>query len=60
MKDTRYSERLKHLKLPSLAYRHRRGVIIRCFEIVRELDDIPCEKYFIFVEKKVLKDTLIN
>ncbi len=35
-----YEERLKHLKLPSLLYRRRRGDMIQTFKIVHGLDDI--------------------
>ena len=31
LRDLSYQDRLKHLKLPSLAHRRRRGDIIQCF-----------------------------
>ena len=42
----------KHLKLPSLAHRRRRGDIIQCFKIIKGLDDIPCERFFTFAESR--------
>ena len=42
LRDLSYQDRLKHLKLPSLAHRRRRGDIILCFKIIKGLDDIPC------------------
>ena len=47
-----YHDRLKRLKLPSLAHRRRRGDIIQCFKIIRGLDDIPCERFFTFAESR--------
>ena len=47
-----YQDRLKHLKLPSLAHRRRRGDIIQCFKIIKGLDDIPCERFFTFAESR--------
>ena len=47
-----YQDRLKHLKLPSLAHRRRKGDIIQCFKILKGLDDIPCERFFTFAESR--------
>ena len=52
LKEMSYHDRLKHLKLPSLAHRRRRGDIIQCFKIIRGLDDIPCERFFTFAESR--------
>lgn len=45
MKNMRYSERFKYLKLPNLAHRHRSD-ILKCFKNCTSLDVIPCEKIF--------------
>ena len=52
VKNLSYHDRLKHLKLPSLAHRCRRGDIIQCFKIIKGLDDIPCERFFAFAESR--------
>ena len=52
LRDLSYQDRLKHLKLPSLARRRRRGDIIQCFKIIKGLDDIPCERFFTFAESR--------
>ena len=52
LRDLSYQDRLKHLKLPSLAHRRRRGDIIQCFKIIKGLDDIPCERFFTFAESR--------
>ena len=52
LRDLSYQVRLKHLKLPSLAHRRRRGDIIQCFKIIKGLDDIPCERFFTFAESR--------
>ena len=49
-----YQDRLKHLKLPSLAHRRRRGDIIQYFKIIKGLDNIPCERFFTFAESRTL------
>ena len=50
--DLSYQDRLKHLKLTSLANRRRRGDIIQCFKIIKGLDDIPCERFFTSAESR--------
>lgn len=46
LKDLCYQQRLKELKLPSLAHRRVRGDIIQTFKIVKGLDDCSFEKFF--------------
>ena len=41
-----YTERLKKLKLPSLAHRRRRGDMIQTFKIIKGIEDIPSERFF--------------
>ena len=52
LKHLSYQNRLKNLKLPSLAHRRRRGDMIQCFKIIKGLDDIPCDKFFTFAESR--------
>ena len=52
LKHMKYCDRLKYLKLPSIAHRHRRGDIIQCFKMIKGLDDITCERFFIFAESR--------
>ena len=51
LKDLTYIERLKRLKLPSLAHRRRRGDMIQTFKIVKGLEDIPTERFFKFCKQ---------
>ena len=44
-------ERLKRLKLPSLAHRRRRDDMIQTFKIVKGLEDIPTERFFKFCKQ---------
>ena len=48
LKDLTYIERLKKLKLPSLAHRRRRGDMIQTFKIIKfkGIKDIPSERFF--------------
>ena len=46
LKDMTYTERLKKLKLPSLAHRRRRGDMIQTFKIIKGIEDIPSERFF--------------
>ena len=46
LKDMTYTERLKKLKLPSLAHRRRRGDMIQAFKIIKGIEDIPSERFF--------------
>ena len=41
-----YTERLKKLKLPSLAHRRRHGDMIQTFKIIKGIEDIPSERFF--------------
>ena len=45
LKDLTYIERLKKLKLPSLADRRRRGNMIQTFKIIKRIEDIPSESF---------------
>ena len=46
LKDMTYTERLKKLKLPSLAHRRRRGDMIQTFKIIKGIEDIPSKRFF--------------
>ncbi|MES9971492.1 MAG: reverse transcriptase family protein, partial [Candidatus Thiodiazotropha sp.] len=46
LKDLSYTERLKKLKLPTLAHRRRRGDMLQTFKILNGLEDIPSERFF--------------
>lgn len=46
LKDLSYEDRLRQLKLPSLVHRRRRGDMIQTFKIIRELEDIPRDRFF--------------
>ena len=46
--DKSYQDRLKHLKLPSLYHRQKRGHMIQTFKIIKWFDKIPPEKLFKF------------
>ena len=48
-----YQDRLKHLKLPSLAHRRRRGDTIQCFKINNGQDDIPCESFLLLLNQEL-------
>ena len=41
--------RLKKLKLPSLAHRRRRGDMIQTFKIIKGIEDITFERFFLIV-----------
>ena len=45
MKDMTYTERLKKLKLPSLAHRRRCGDMSQTFKIIKGIEDIPSERF---------------
>ena len=44
--DLTYTERLKRLKLPSLAHRRKRGDMIQTFKIIKGIEDIPSDRFF--------------
>ncbi|MEW8548044.1 MAG: hypothetical protein AB2693_31460 [Candidatus Thiodiazotropha sp.] len=46
LKDLTYPERLRRLKLPSLAHRRKRGDMIQTFKIIHGFEDIPSERFF--------------
>ena len=46
LKVLTYIERLKKLKLPSLAHRRRRGDMIQTFKIIKGIEYIPSERFF--------------
>ena len=46
LKDLTHTERLKKLKLPSLAHPRRRGDMIQTFKIIKGVDNIPSERFF--------------
>ena len=46
LKKLTYTERLRKLKLPSLAHSRRRGDMIRTFKIIKGIEDIPSERFF--------------
>ena len=49
LKDLTYIDRLKTLKLPTLAHRRRRGDMIQTFKIIHRIEDIPSERFFTIV-----------
>lgn len=46
LKDLTYTERLKKLKLPTLAHRRRRGDMLQTFKIIKGIENIPSERFF--------------
>ena len=38
----------------------RRGDIIQCFKIIKGLDDIPCERFFLLLLNQELEVIVIN
>lgn len=46
LKDLTYTERLKKLKLPSLADRRRRDDMIQTFKIIKGIENIHSERCF--------------
>ena len=44
-----YTDRLKELRLPSLAHRRLRGDLIQTFKIVKGIDDCKFDKFFEYV-----------
>ena len=46
IKDLPYQERLRKLKLPSLAFRRKRGDMIQVYKIMHNLEDIPEGAFF--------------
>ena len=48
LKELEYAERLRHLDLPTLAYRRVRGDLIQMYKIVHGLNDIRQEALFEF------------
>ena len=46
MKEVKYVDRLRHLKLPTLAYRRVRGDLIQVYKIVHGLSDIRQDLLF--------------
>ncbi|MCQ7016906.1 hypothetical protein [Clostridioides difficile] len=51
-----YEERLKHLKLPSLAFRRLRGELIETFKILKGFDDVRIENLFSLSEDNVTRN----
>ena len=49
LKDLTYIDRLKTLKLPTLAHRRRRGDMIQTFKTIHSIEDIPSEIFFTIV-----------
>ena len=49
LKDFPYIERLKKMKLPTLAHRRRRGDMIQTYKIIHGIEDIPSERFFTVV-----------
>ena len=47
MRDLEYSDRIRRLKLLTLAYRRLRGDLIQVYKIVHELVEIRKEELFI-------------
>ena len=48
MRDCTYEERLKILKLPSLKYRRYRGDLIQTFKIIKGIDDLKANGFYVF------------
>ena len=46
LKELSYSERLKELNLPTLAYRRKRADILQVYRIIHKIDKIPFEMFF--------------
>ena len=49
LKDLTYNERLKKLKLPTLAHHRRRGDMLQTFKILHKIEDIPSERFFTII-----------
>ncbi|MCQ7056700.1 reverse transcriptase domain-containing protein, partial [Clostridioides difficile] len=56
MRSLPYEERLKHLKLPSLAFRRLRGELIETFKILKGFDDVRKENLFNLNENNVTRN----
>ena len=50
MKDLPYSDQLRRLKIPTLAYRRLRGDMIQVFKIMHGFVDVKKEKIFVMVD----------
>ena len=46
VRHSSYGERLRKLGLPTLIYRRFRIDMIQVFKILKQIDDIPVEKFF--------------
>ena len=46
LKDKKYPERLRLLKLPSIKYRQLRGDLIQSFKIITNIDNVNCSDFF--------------
>ena len=46
LKNLSYTDRLKHLDLTTLAYRHKRTDLIRTFKIMNKIDNITLDSFF--------------
>ena len=48
LRDKSYQDRLKHVQLPSLYQRQKKGDRIQSFKTIKGFDKIPPEKFFMF------------
>ena len=48
LRDLSYQDRLKTLKLPTLAYRRKRTDIIQVYRIVNRIDNIDFDTFFCY------------
>ena len=48
LRECKYEERLRILKLPSLKYRRYRGDLIQTFKILNGLDDLKADDFYCF------------
>ena len=55
LREKSYEERLKELNLFPLTQRRLRGDLIQVFKIMKNIDNMDCDKYFI-VDRTTLED----
>ena len=53
LRELSYEERLRKLKLPTLAYRRLRGDLIQVYEIMHRINDIQRESLFQMADQEV-------
>ena len=51
IRNLEYTERLKHLKLPTLTFRRQRADMLQLFKMMRGIDNVEVEKFFKIREK---------